>query len=226
MLLELLNTDLSFATYIIVLLGGLGSGLSPCTFPTVMLIIGYVGGKKQTSRMHSFYLSLAFVLGIAFTLSALGVAASMLGRIFLGSNVIWYIVAFTAIIMGLYLLGYFNFNFNFNYSPASLKRLGKNKGVFGAFLLGLPFGLAASPCTTPVTATVLAYSAAKGSPVVGFFLLFVFALGRSIPLLLAGTFTGFIKNLAFMQRWGDMIQKISGLVLIGLGLYFLWAISV
>lgn len=105
-----------------------------------MLIIGYVGGKKQTSKRHSFYLSLAFVLGIAFTLSALGVAASILGRIFLGSSVIWYIVAFAAIIMGLYLLGYFNFNFNFNfninYNPASLKKSGKNKGVFGAFLLG------------------------------------------------------------------------------------------
>lgn len=53
-----------------------------------------------------------------------------------------------------------------------------------------------------------------------------FALGRSILLLLAGTFTGFIKNPGFMQRWGDMIQKVSGLVLIGLGLYFLWTISV
>ena len=67
---------------------------------------------------------------------------------------------------------------------------GRNGSVISAFLLGFPFGLAASPCTTPVTVTVLAFAAAKGSAPAGFLMLFLFAMGRSLPLLAAGTFTG------------------------------------
>ncbi len=218
--LQPLVTDISSVSYIFVLLGGLGSGLSPCTLPTILLIVSYVGGTK-VSRLRSFYISLSFVLGIAVTLSILGVAASLLGQLFLGNEIIWYVVAFIAIIMGLYLLDCLKFNLNI---PVAVKPL-KTKGVIGAFLLGLPFGLAASPCTMPVTATVLAYSAANANPVNGFFMMFIFAISRSIPLLLAGTFTGFVNNMKGMERWSSLIQKISGVILIIVGLYFLWTIG-
>ncbi|WP_416358851.1 cytochrome c biogenesis protein CcdA [Desulforamulus putei] len=40
--------------------------------------------------------------------------------------------------------------------------------------MGIPFAIIASPCTTPITATVLAYAAAKGSMWYGFSLLFTY----------------------------------------------------
>ncbi len=218
MLDQLANSDLSFITYLIVFAGGLASGLSPCTFPTVLLIAGYVGGREQVSKLRGFYLSLAFVLGISLCLSILGMTASLAGGLFLGSRVIWYLVAIIAIFMGLYMLEFFNFNLSagLNIKPK------RNGSLIGAFLLGFPFGLAASPCTTPVTVTVLAFAAAKGSVPAGFLLLFLFAMGRSLPLLLAGTFTGLIKNVDRFAGISDVIQKVSGVLLIGLGFYFLW----
>jgi len=107
---QLANGDLSLLTYLIILAGGLVSGLSPCALPTVLLIVGYVGGRENVSRLRGFYLSLAFVLGISLCLSILGMTASLAGGLFLGNRFIWYAVAVITIAMGLSMLGLLNFN--------------------------------------------------------------------------------------------------------------------
>jgi cytochrome c-type biogenesis protein len=56
----------------------------------------------------------------------------------------------------------------------------------------------------------------------GAVLLFVYALGRGVPVVLAGTFTGALKGLQALGRWTEVIEKVSGVVVIGVGLYFLW----
>ena len=77
--------------------------------------------------------------------------------------------------------------------------------------------------TTPVTATVLAYAAAKGSVFNGFMLLFTYAVGRSVPLL-AGTFTSVLKNVSKFEWISEVVQRISGISLILLGFYLLYNI--
>lgn len=218
MLEQLYHTDFSYLTFVFIFFGGLISGVSPCTLPTVLIIVGYVGGDRNRSTLRSFYLSLAFILGIALCLSVLGAAASGLGGLMPDPRILWYVVAAIAVIMGLYMLEYIKFNIG-AVLPFKPK---KNGSIFSAFLIGIPFGLTASPCTLPVTLTVLAFAAAKGSPTLGFLLLFVYAIGRSLPLLAAGTFTGLAANSHLMARWGSSIQKASGYLLVGLGLYFLW----
>ncbi|MCL6611147.1 MAG: hypothetical protein K6T66_06380 [Peptococcaceae bacterium] len=52
--------------------------------------------------------------------------------------------------------------------------------------------------------------------------MFLYSIGRSIPLLLAGTFTGLLKNIQVIGNWSEVLQKIGGMVLIVLGLWFLW----
>lgn len=199
---------------------GIVGGITPCTLPTAVLVIGYVGGYDRNSKLRGFLLSLSFVLGLSLTLAAAGAFVSVLGSLFLGSNVLWYAAAFIAILMGANLLGLFSIP-TFNMNPAGVK---KGSGLLGAFLLGIPFAVIASPCTTPITATVLAFAAAKGSAWFGFISLFVFALGRSIPLLLAGTFTSVLKNTSKLGKTAVIIQKISGGILILLGLYLLYSI--
>jgi cytochrome c-type biogenesis protein len=63
---------------------------------------------------------------------------------------------------------------------------------------------------------------AKGALVYGASLLFVYSLGRGVPVILAGTFTGAMKSLQKLGRWSGVIEKASGVILIGVGLYFLW----
>lgn len=88
-------------------------------------------------------------------------------------------------------------------------------------MLGIPFAVIASPCTIPITTAVLALAAAKANLVFGFWFLLLYALGRSMPLLLVGTFTGILKSLSRSQHFLQGLQKVSALVLVGLGIYFI-----
>ncbi len=56
-----------------------------------------------------------------------------------------------------------------------------------------------NPRAIYVTAAVLAYAASKGSPLYGFLLLFIYSIGRSIPLILTGTFTGAVKGIQKLE---------------------------
>ena len=96
------------------------------------------------------------------------------------------------------------------------------KGAVGALALGLVSGLVASQCATPVLAAVLTYVMAEGAVAYGATLLFVYALGRGVPVVLAGTFTGVLKSLQGFGRWSPVIEKASGLIVIAVGFYFLW----
>ena len=206
-------------TLAIVFSTGFLSGLSPCTLPTVVFITAYVSGEKVSSKKRGFILSLAFILGIAFMLSLLGVFAGFMGKIIASEQILNYIIAAILLIMGLWLLKVFKFNPNYSFSKISPK---KGSGIVGAFLLGIPFGIAASPCTLPITLSVLAYSTIKGSIFFGMLLMFAFAIGRSIPLLVVGTFTGLLKNMKALSKYQSIIEKIAGAVLILLAAYFIW----
>ena len=206
-------------TLAIVSATGFLSGLSPCTLPAVVFITAYVSGEKISSKRRGFTLSLVFILGIAFMLSLLGLFAGLLGKIIANTQILYYIIAAILLIMGLWLLKVFKFNPNYSFSKISPK---KGSGILGAFIFGIPFGIAASPCTLPITLSVLAYSALKGSLFFGMLLMFTFAIGRSIPLLVVGTFTGLLKNIKVLVKYQKTLEKVAGVILILLAVYFIW----
>jgi cytochrome c-type biogenesis protein len=129
------------------------------------------------------------------------------------------IIVAILLLMGLWLLKVLKFSPNYSFAKINPK---KGSGIPGAFILGIPFGIAASPCTLPVTLSVLTYSTIKGSVLFGAMLMFVFAIGRSIPLLAAGTFTGFLKNVRSFSRYQPVIEKAAGIILMALSAYFIW----
>jgi cytochrome c-type biogenesis protein len=92
----------------------------------------------------------------------------------------------------------------------------------GAFALGLIVGLAGSQCATPVLAAILNIVMGTGKIATGAFLLFAYALGRGVPIVLAGTFSGVVKALPALERWRRWMESTAGAVLIGVGLYFVW----
>jgi len=63
---------------------------------------------------------------------------------------------------------------------------------------------------------------AKGALIYGAGLLFVYALGRGMPVVLAGTFTGVLKRMQAFGRWSEVFEKVAGVVVIAVGLYFVW----
>lgn len=79
----------------------------------------------------------------------------------------------------------------------------------------------ASPCSTPVLATLLAWVSTTGDLVLGGVLLLSYAAGYVAPLILAGTFTATIKKLLALRQWSSWITPVSGALLVGFGVFSL-----
>ncbi len=212
-------SGISPVTFIIVYIGGVLTSISPCILTMVPVIVGYIGGysDENNSKFRGFLTSLAFVLGMSLTFALFGVIAVLLGRVFGQVGKAWYyILSAIAIIMGLHLLGVINIRFpSLNITPL------KKGGLFQAFLIGLTFGLVMSPCATPVLAVIITYVAATKNVFYGSGLLFVYGLGHGLPLILAGTFTAAVKQMARFHKFSQYVTIASGVMLIFLGLYFL-----
>lgn len=203
-----------------VALGGIVTSANPCVLVTLPLIIGFTGGYAQPGIRKALTFSLMFVLGLSFTFTILGVIAALAGRL-LGDIGGWwqYLVAAIVILMGLQLVGLFEIPL-----PARHTTPSKTRGPLGAFLLGMVSGLISSPCATPVLAVILTYVATEGNVVYGGSLLFVYAVGHSILLLIAGTSAGAArwliesKQVASGSLW---MRRIMGILLLTGGVWLL-----
>lgn len=213
--------DASLLGFILVFGGGVVTSLGPCNLATIPLIEGVVGGSPDLSRRCAFALSSTFAVGLAITFMLLGVAAALLGGLIGGTSRIWfYVVAAVCVVLGLRMLGVLRFA-----APTwfgGVRERVSLRGVPGALTLGLVSGLVASQCATPVLAAILTYVMAEGALLYGAALLLVYALGRGVPVVLAGTFTGVVKRLQAAGRWTTAIERGSGVVMIGVGAYFAW----
>jgi cytochrome c-type biogenesis protein len=212
----------SLLSYLLVFLGGLLTGVGPCNIAMIPLIVGYIGGSKSLPRRRAFWISLLFSVGMAVTFTLLGVIAALVGGLLGGGTRVWYyIVAAVCFIIGLQMIGLLQFSI-----PLWMENLHekvKARGLLGAFLLGLVSGLVVSQCATPVLAVILTYVMAQQSGVAyGAALLFLYALGCAVPVVLAGTFTGVLKNLRAFGKWNDLVTRVAGGLLILVGGYFLW----
>jgi cytochrome c-type biogenesis protein len=213
--------ELSPLAYLLVFLGGVLTSIGPCNLSMVPVIIGYVGGQRDLTRSRGFWLSCLFTLGSSLTFVLLGlVAATVRGLFGAESKILHWFVALVCFVIGLNLLGALKINFDF-LARLQPKRVAMT-GLIGAFLLGLVVGLAGSQCGTPVLVAILGIVMAKGKLAHGAGLLFAYGLGRGVPIVLAGTFTGLVKALPTMERWTRWMEKAAGVVLIAVGLYFVW----
>jgi cytochrome c-type biogenesis protein len=200
---------LSPLALLLVFAGGVLTSIGPCNMAMIPLIIGYVGGSRDLTRGRSFMLSATFAAGLATTFMLLGVVVSFLGGLVgAGHKWFYYIVAGICILIGLQL-------------AAQREKIGW-RGAPGALALGLVSGLVASQCATPVLAAILTYVMAEGTVAYGALLLFVYALGRGVPIVASGTFTGALKQFLALGRWAAALEKASGAIIIGVGVYLVW----
>ena len=199
----------------VVFLAGLVTSLTPCTLSMLPLTIGYIGGYESKSKWSSALQSAWFCLGFAIALTGFGLAAALLGKIYGQTAWGWSVVmAIVAIAMGLQLLEVISLRLpsfgNWEIS-ANLP-----KG-WRSLLIGLSFGFVASPCSTPVLVTLLAWVSGSGNLLFGTELLLAYAIGSVLPLAIAGTFTGIIKQFLELRRWSSWLNWASGIILIGFG---------
>tara|TARA_Y100000589_G_scaffold84682_1_gene78659 strand:+ start:2995 stop:3657 length:663 start_codon:yes stop_codon:yes gene_type:complete len=201
------------STYLLIFAAGLLTSLGPCSISLLPLTIAYIGGSKNKKNNLKI---INFCVGVILSMIFLGAISGFLGRIY-GQLPIFFtkVVAIFAIVMGLNLLGFIKFQFpntpNFEFLEKKVSPL------LAPIVTGAAFGLASSPCITPVLATLLAWVSQTKDPVISIVYLFFFGLGQIIPVLIVGITTDNLKKLLEFRKYSQVIPSLSGLILITLG---------
>jgi cytochrome c-type biogenesis protein len=205
----------------VALLAGFLSFLAPCVLP---LVPGYLSavsavsadelGRPGTAR-RVVVSSVPFVLGFTAFFVLLGVGASLVGGSLLRNQfLLEQIAGFVLVVFGLAFMGLLPW-------PERLVGAGLVQGARSRgsrVLLGGAFAVCAAPCIGPVLGSILVLAGDSGTVLEGSALLAVYALGLSVPFLLAAAL--FVPAMGVFRRIRDhyvAIQFVSGAILVVLG---------
>lgn len=194
---------------------------SPCNLASLPLIVAYVGGQEKMiqSRQAGFY-SLAFTFGLFITIALIGIICALLGWMLGDIGNYWQIlVGLVLIYLALGMLGVEKCSMSGGY----LSRL-NIKGVFGAFILGLVYGVLSGSCTFGFIAPILAVITIQKMLVHGIILILLFALGQCIPIFIAANSTAAVRKLIekqSFQKGSQWFRRGAGVLIGLLGLYFI-----
>ncbi|WP_412478383.1 protein-disulfide reductase DsbD [Azonexus sp. IMCC34839] len=205
---------------------GLGLSLTPCVFPMIPILSGIIAGQgHKNSHARGFALSMAYVLGMALTYAAAGVAAGLTGTLI--SSALqnpWVLGSFALVFV---VLSFSMFGFYELQLPTALQsKLSEESGHLqggrgiGVFLMGALSALIVGPCVAAPLAGALLYIGQTGDAVLGGTALFVMALGMGAPLIVVGTAGGSL--LPKTGPWMEGVKKTFGVLLLATAV---WLVS-
>lgn len=220
----------------LVVLGGLITAFNPCCLPMYPAVFGFIGGAccnsegatstecDQPASKPLTSITLLFVLGMATATSIMGMLTAGLGWVFGRFDTPFLmLLAAVPLLMGLNLLGLLPFRMPVWHSTR-LHAIAdeKLKHKVTAFSAGLLFSLAIAPCATPILLGILTVVAMQGELFYGGALMFIYGLGAGLPLLLIGHGFNRIQKWFIAPKHQRWLQRVSGLLLIGISLYIVW----
>ena len=197
--------------------------LSPCHLSSIPLVIGYISSQGQIKVRRSFNLALVFAVGILITITLIGLITASMGRL-MGDVGQWgnYLVAGIFVLFGLYLMDVIHLEW-------SGFHVGKNFrfGFWGAFLLGLVFGIGIGPCTFAFLAPVLGivFQISTDNWLKAILLITAFGIGHCAVITAAGSLTKLVQqylNWTEDSRTIIYIKRVAGVFVVFAGLYFIY----
>ena len=214
----------SVAMLFISFLGGVVASISPCSLAMLPLIIGYVGGYSKNTPKRTFIQLCSFIFGTAIVFTIIGAVCALTGKVFAPIFGVYFtlIIASLLMVMGLKLLGVLDFEL-----PTLVKTLpmNNNNSLFlYPILIGMLFALAGTPCSTPILAGIMAFTAMGKSLLLAILMLFLFSLGQGMILVIAGLFTTGLKQVKAISAYSEIILKISGFLLICVSIFLFWKV--
>ena len=214
--------DQPWLALVAVFLGGLASAAAPCVLTLIPLMMSWVGGRKEQSlgTLRALGYSMIFVAGLGISFVTMGLLAALAGRMYgeVPAAFTW-VVAAVCVVMGLQLMGVLRFEI-----PMLMSAPPRLRGVVGALVLGLLFGLVSAPCAAPMLVVLLTYLAGSGASLVyGCALMLAYALGHSVLIIVAGTSMGAARAMVESRKWARAsawMKRGSGLAIVLVGLWF------
>ncbi len=195
--------------------------LSPCHLASIPLIIAYVGGQEKAVKpKQAGVYALAFSIGLFITIALIGIVCALLGRM-MGDVGPYFQVLVGAILIwvALGMLGVESCSM----SGSLLYRLNV-RGVAGAFVLGLAYGVLSGSCTFGFIAPILAIITVQQKVATGILFIILFAVGHCLPIVIAGSSTSAVRKLMENSTWqgaGNWFRKGAGVFICLLGVYFI-----
>jgi thiol:disulfide interchange protein DsbD len=202
---------------------GLLLSFTPCVLPMVPILSGIIVGRgEHLTRSHGLMLSVAYVIGMAITYAAAGVAAGLSGALLSAAlQNPWVLGAFALVfvVLALSMFGFYELQL-----PSSLQsRLAGASGqlhgghFFGVFVMGILSALIVGPCVAAPLAGALLYISQSGDAVLGGSALFAMALGMGVPLLAVGASAGALVPKA--GPWMESVKRFFGVLLLAVAIY-------
>ncbi len=218
---EWMTAGTSLAALGCFLWGIISVALSPCHMASIPLIVTYVAGQdKALKARHAAYYAAVFTIGLFITIALVGIVCSLLGRMLGEVGPYWTILVGAILIwVALDMLGIAWCSM----SSGLLGRI-KIKGLLGAFLLGLAYGVLSGSCTFGFIAPILAIITIQQKIVTGLIFIVLFGIGHCIPIAIAGSSTATVKRLlesSSFYEGGLWFRRCAGVGIGLLGIYFI-----
>jgi cytochrome c-type biogenesis protein len=217
--------------------GGLSTSVCPCTLPTAIGLVGYVGGAASDAAASSAalsprvvrrgLLSLMFFTGLVLSLTAVGTAAAMAGKVFRRNAPAFSVIA--GLVLGVVGSATLAGPWVRRRLPDPVVR--QRGGLAGAFGYGIAYSVATITSSAGPLLLLLTVAAAIGRPWYAVALSTAFAVGRGLPFFAIGygaEVGGSLLQpwLARLDRGRRSFELASGVALLALAGYFLWLATV
>lgn len=204
---------------------GLLLALTPCVFPMIPILSGIIVGRgHKITKMHAFMLSLAYVLGMAVTYAAAGVAAGLSGHLI--SNALqtpWVLGSFSAVfvLLSLSMFGFYELQLPSALQSKLTDTSNRLHGghLSGVFMMGALSAIIVGPCVAAPLAGALLYIGQTHDAILGGVALFALALGMGAPLLLIGTSAGVLLPKA--GAWMEAVKGVFGVMLLAVAIWII-----
>ena len=206
-------------------LAGVALTFTPCVFPMIPILSGIIAGQgSDNSTRKSFFLSLSYVLAMAFTYAVVGVIAALSGEnLQVALQNPWVIGAFAGlfVLLSLAMFGFYELQMpsGIQNKLAGISNSQSGGSMINAAVMGLLSALIVGPCVTAPLIGALIYISQTNDVMIGGLSLFALGLGMGVPLMIVGTSAG--KFLPKAGAWMDNVKAGFGIMMLALAIWML-----
>ncbi len=204
---------------------GLLLTFTPCVFPMIPILSSIIAGEgSHITTRRAFFLSLIYVLAMAFTYTIAGLMAGLFGsNLQAAFQNPWVLGSFSIVfvLLAMSMFGFYELQMPQSIQNKITSMSNKQRGgsYVGVGIMGFLSALIVGPCIAAPLAGALIYIGQSGDALLGAAALFSLSMGMGAPLLLIGTSAG--KLLPKAGAWMNTVKAIFGVLLIGVAIWLI-----